>query len=113
VSNDSGAVAREPGGDIVWSNGLQMGYLRLQGLVKNELPQCQCQLWIIGGEASSNEVINGGVFFVNRSTGELVLPIQADHFVQQPMMFVVSVEPLGGGSALTPTLLARADAVGP
>jgi hypothetical protein len=113
VSNDSGAVARQPGGDIVWSSGRQMGYLRLQGLVNNDPPQRQYQLWIIGGDASSNEVINGGVFFVDRSKGELVLPIQADHFVQQPMMFVVSVEPLGGGSALTPTLLARADAVGP
>jgi hypothetical protein len=113
VSNDSGAVARQPGGDIVWSSGRQMGYLRLQGLVNKDPPQCQYQLWIIGGEASSNEVINGGVFYVDRNTGELVLPIQADHFVQQPMMFVVSVEPLGGGSALIPTLLARADAVGP
>ena len=113
VSNDSGAVARQPGGDIVWSSGRQMGYLRLQGLVNKDPPQCQYQLWIIGGDASSNEVINGGVFFVDRSKGELVLPIQADHFVQQPMMFVVSVEPLGGGSALTPTLLARADGVGP
>ena len=113
VSNDGGAVARQPGGDIVWSSGRQMGYLRLQGLVNNAPPQRQYQLWIIGGDASNNEVINGGVFFVDRSKGELVLPIQADHFVQQPMMFVVSVEPLGGGSALTPTLLARADAVGP
>jgi anti-sigma-K factor RskA len=113
VSNDSGAVAREPGGDIVWSNGLQTGYLRLQGLVNDELPQRQYQLWIIECDASGDEVINGGMFFVDRSTGELVLPIQADHFVQQPMMFLVSVEPLGGGSALTPTLLARADAVGP
>lgn len=113
VSSDSGAVAREPGGDIVWSNGLQTGYLRLQGLVKNELPQRQYQLWIIGDDASGNEVINGGVFFVDRSSGEQVLPIQADHFVQQPMMFLVSVEPLGGGNPLTPTLLARADGVGP
>ncbi len=112
VSNDSGAVAREPGGDIVWSNGLQTGYLRLQGLVNNELPQRQYQLWIIGCDASSNEVINGGMFFVDRSTGELVLPIQADHFVQQPRIFIVSVEPLGGGNALTAPLLARADGVG-
>ncbi len=113
VSHDSGAVAREPGGDIVWSSGRQMGYLRLQGLVNDELPQRQYQLWIIGCDTSSNEVINGGMFHVDRSTGELVLPIQADHFVQQPMMFIVSVEPLGGGSALPPTLLARADGVGP
>ncbi len=113
VSNDGRAVARQPGGDVVWSSGRQIGYLRLQGLMNNDPPQRQYQLWIIGGDASNNEVINGGVFFVDRSTGELILPIQADHFVQQPKMFVVSVEPLGGGSALTPTLLAKADAVGP
>jgi anti-sigma-K factor RskA len=113
VSNDGRAVARQPGGDVVWSSGRQIGYLRLQGLMNNDPPQRQYQLWIIGGDASNNEMINGGVFFVDRSTGELILPIQADHFVQQPKMFVVSVEPLGGGSALTPTLLAKADAVGP
>ena len=36
VSNDSGAVAIKPGGDIVWSSGRQMGYLRLQGLASND-----------------------------------------------------------------------------
>ncbi|TVS20546.1 MAG: hypothetical protein EA424_03430 [Planctomycetaceae bacterium] len=113
VSDDSGAVAREPGGDIVWSSGRQMGYLRLQGLVNNDLPQRQYQLWIIGCDAAGSEVINGGMFHVDRSTGELILPIQADHFVQQPKVFVVSVEPLGGGHALTAPLLAKADGVGP
>jgi hypothetical protein len=113
VSNDSGAVASKPGGDIVWSSGRQMGYLHLQGLASNDPAQRQYQLWIIGCEASSNEIINGGLFHVDRSTGELILPIQADHFVHTPKMFVVSVEPLGGGNALPPTLLARADGVGP
>jgi hypothetical protein len=113
VSNDSGAVASKPGGDIVWSSGRQMGYLRLQGLTSNDPAQRQYQLWIIGSEATSNEIVNGGLFHVDRSTGELILPIQADHFVQQPKMFVVSVEPLGGGNALTAPLLAKADGVGP
>ena len=113
VSNDSGAVAIKPGGDIVWSSGRQMGYLRLQGLASNDPAQRQYQLWIIGGDASSNELINGGMFFVDRNTGELTVPIHADHFVQLPKMFLVSVEPLGGGNALTTSLLARADAVGP
>ncbi|MCU0874478.1 MAG: anti-sigma factor, partial [Pirellulaceae bacterium] len=113
VSNDGGAVARQPGGDIVWSSGRQMGYLRLQGLVNRDPPQCQYQLWIIGGDASSNEVINGGVFFVDRSKGELILPIQADQFVQQPKLFVISVETSGGGTAMTAPLLARADGFGP
>jgi hypothetical protein len=72
VNSDSGAVARKPGGDIVWSNGRQMGYLRLQGLANDAPPQRQYQLWIIGGDASSNEFINGGMFFVDRNTGELI-----------------------------------------
>jgi anti-sigma-K factor RskA len=84
-----------------------MGYLRLQGLARQQpAPQRQYQLWIIGSDASGNEIING-------STGELILPIQADHFVQQPKMFVVSVEPLGGGNALIAPLLAKADGLGP
>jgi hypothetical protein len=53
------------------------------------------------------------MFYVDRNTSELILPIQVDHFVQQPKVFVVNVEPLGGGSALTDPLLARADGVGP
>jgi hypothetical protein len=34
---------------------------------------------VIGNDASSNEIIHGGMFHVDRSTGELVLPIQVDH----------------------------------
>ena len=113
VNSDSGAVAREPGGDIVWSSGQQIGYLRLQGLANDEPAQRQYQLWIIEGDASRNEFINGGMFCVDRNTGEVTVPIQADYFVQLPKMFLVSVEPLGGGSALTTPLLANADGVGP
>lgn len=113
VNSDNGAVAREPGGDVVWSSGQQMGYLRLQGLAKDGPAQRQYQLWIIEGDASSNEFINGGTFFVNRSTGELTVPIQADHFVQMPKMFLIRVEPLGGGDALATSLLAKADGLRP
>ena len=113
VNSDSGAVAREPGGDIVWSNGQQMGYLRLQGLAKNEPAQRQYPLWIIGGNVSSKEFINGGMLFVDRNTGELTVPSQADQFVQMPTMFLVSAERLGGGDALTTSLLAKADGLGP
>ncbi len=113
VNGDTGEVARKPGGDIVWSNRLQTGYLRLQGLANDAPVQRQYQLWIIGGDPSSNEFINGGMFFVNRNTGELTVPIAADHFVHLPKMFLVSVEPLGGGEALTSSLLAKADGLGP
>jgi anti-sigma-K factor RskA len=112
VSEAGGGVANEPGGDIVWSSGRQIGYLRLWRLAGDNLAQCQFQLWIVGSDVSGNEIINGGIFPADRSTGELILPIQADQFVQQPKMFVVSVERSGGGTALTAPLLAKADGVG-
>ena len=105
--------AGESGGDIVWSCGRQIGYLRLRRLTSDELAQHQYQLWIVGSDVSGNEIINGGVFPVGRNTGELILPIQADQFVQQPKMFVVSVEPSGGGEALAAPMLATADGLGP
>jgi len=114
VSDNGGGVANESGGDIVWSSGRQIGYLRLKGSAgNNSAQQRQYQLWIVGSDVSGNEIINGGIFAVNQSKGELILPIQADQFVQQPKMFVVSVESPGGGDALTASLLAKADGLAP
>jgi len=113
VSDTGGGVVNESGGDIVWSSGRQIGYLRLRGLASNDPAQRQYQLWIVGSDVSGNKIINGGIFPVDRNTGELILPIQADQFVQQPKMFVVNVEPSGGGVALTAPLLAKADGMGP
>ncbi len=113
VSDNGRDVENESGADIVWSSGRQIGFLRLRGMAGGDLAQCQYQLWIVGSDVSGNEIINGGIFPVDRSTGELILPIQADQFVQQPKMFVVIVEPSGGGAALTAPLLARADGLGP
>jgi anti-sigma-K factor RskA len=86
----------------------------LKGSASNNPAQPrQYQLWIVSSDVSGNEIINGGIFPADRSTGELILPIQADQFVQQPKMFVVDVEPLGGSSKLTGSLLAKADGFGP
>jgi len=114
VSDNGGGVANNFGGDIVWSSGRQIGFLRLKGSASNNPAQPrQYQLWIVSSDVSGNEIINGGIFPADRSTGELILPIQADQFVQQPKMFVVDVEPLGGSSKLTGSLLAKADGFGP
>ena len=112
--SDTGAGGNESGGDIVWSSGRQIGYLRLRGLAgENPVQQRQYRLWIVGSDVSGNEFINGGIFPVDRSTGELILPIQADQFVQQPKMFVVSMEPSGSGNDLIAPVLAKADGLGP
>lgn len=113
VSDTGGGGGNESGGDIVWSSGRQIGFLRLRGLPGDNLAQPrQYQLWIVSNDVSGNEFINGGVFPVDRSTGELILPIQADQFVQQPKMFVVSVEPAGSDNDLIAPLLAKADGLG-
>jgi hypothetical protein len=112
--SDIGGVGNESGGDIVWSSGRQIGYLRLRAWPgDNPAQQRQYQLWIVGSDVSGNEIINGGIFPVDRTTGELILPIQVDQFVQQPKMFVVSVEPSGNGNDLIAPVLAKADGWGP
>lgn len=113
VSENGDAVANESDGDLVWSSGRQMGYLRLRGLTGNVPVQRQYQLWIVGSDVSGNEIINGGIFPVDRSTGELILPIQASQFVYQPKMFVVTVESPGGDGNLTASLLTKMDGLGP
>lgn len=114
VSDNGGVGAGESSGDIVWSSGRQIGYLRLKRSVgDNPAQQRQYQLWIVGSDVSGNEIINGGIFAVNQSKGELILPIQVGQFVQQPKMFFVSVESPGDGDALTASLLAKADGLGP
>jgi len=114
VSDNGGGVANNFGGDIVWSSGRQIGFLRLKGSTGDSSAQPrQYRLWIVSSDVSGNEIINGGIFPADRSSGELILPIQADQFVQQPKMFVVDVEPLGGSSKLTGSLLAKADGLGP
>src|SRR5690606_31290456 len=87
VSDTGGGGGNESGGDIVWSSGRQIGFLRLRASPgDNPAQQRQYQLWIVSSDVSGNEFINGGIFSVDRSTGELILPIQADQFVQQPKM---------------------------
>jgi hypothetical protein len=102
-----GEDGAQASGDIVWSTERQTGFVRLKRLVKGDSTQTQYQIWIIDTEALGDEFINGGVVIVNRSNGEVILPIQANHFVQQPRMFVISLEPPGGGQELAPPLLAK------
>lgn len=106
---DNGSGVNESGGDIAWSSGQQIGYLRLRGLTNTGSAGRQYQLWIVGSDVSGNEIINGGAFPVDESTGELIFPILADQFVQQPMMFVVDVETSANGTALPTSLVAKTD----
>ncbi len=108
--SDNGVGGSEPSGDIVWSSGQQTGYLRLRALASGEAVQRRLyQVWIVGSDLSGNEMIDGGIFAVDRNAGDLILPIQANQFVQQPKMFFVSVESSGDTHDWVTPLMAQTD----
>jgi anti-sigma-K factor RskA len=107
--SDNGNGISEAGGDITWSSGRQIGFLRLRGLTENDPVGRQYQLWIVGSDVSGNEIINGGIFPVDQSSGDLIVPILAEQFVENPKMFVVDVEPFGTDRSPSTSLVAKAD----
>ena len=83
-------------GDIVWSNRLQRGFMRFQGLPKNNAALSQYQLWIFDGQQDQRYPIDGGVFDVDSATGDVVVPIHAKLQVMDPQMFAITIEKAGG-----------------
>lgn len=81
-------------GDVVWSPKFQKGYMRIQGLGRNDPSVEQYQLWIMDPSRDSKPV-DGGVFNIDQD-GEIVLPIQAKLEVGQPTLFAITVEKPGG-----------------
>jgi hypothetical protein len=106
--SDNGDGASESGGDITWSSGRQIGFIRLRGLTNNSARR-QYQLWIVGSDVSGNEIINGGIYPADQSSGELIVPILAEQFVEDPKMFVVDVEPVGTDRSPATSLVAKTD----
>jgi hypothetical protein len=83
-------------GDIVWSNALQKGYMRLSGLAKNDPSKQQYQLWIFDKNQDDKYPIDGGVFDIDAATGDVIVPIDAKIKVVSPKMFAVTTEKPGG-----------------
>ena len=86
-------------GDVMWNNRTQSGYLRLRGLIVNDPTVMQYQLWIFDkarGVHSSNTAVDGGVFDVDTTTGDVIVPINAKLEIFDPSLFAVSTEPPGG-----------------
>jgi len=82
-------------GDVVWSDAAQAGYMRLVGMPANDPQRVQYQLWIVDPEVDKHPV-DGGVFDIDRDTGELIIPIDAKLAVQKPAAFVITAERPGG-----------------
>lgn len=85
-------------GDVVWSESLQEGYLRLNNLPPNDPAQAQYQLWIVeSSRGTPLEVppVDGGVFDAT-GTGELIVPIRARLHSTGVVAFGLTIEPPGG-----------------
>jgi len=86
---------KELGGEVVWSDEKQEGYMTFKGLAANDKAKEAYQLWIFRDEKLEPHPIDGGVFDLNED-GEVVVPIDAKLKVENPKVFAVTVEKPGG-----------------
>ncbi len=107
ISTDDSAVVGDVIGDVVWSDSLNKGYMRISGLAVNDPSLEQYQLWIFDATRKTGDLpqfgeglltqrpIDGGVYNAT-STGEIIIPIDAKLTVEQAAAFAVTVGPPGG-----------------
>ena len=107
ISTGDPSVTGEVFGDVVWSNTLNKGYMRISGLEINDPKLTQYQLWIFdstrpsgalpqfGEGLLSQRPIDGGVFDIN-ADGEVIVEINAKLTVKQAAAFAITIEPPGG-----------------
>jgi hypothetical protein len=92
----SDAAATSASGDVVWDNERQRGFMRFKGLAKNDRRVSQYQLWIFDGARDERFPVDGGVFDIDRETGDVIVMIQPKLRVIDPTLFAVTVEKPGG-----------------
>ncbi len=107
ISTDDSAVVGEVIGDVVWSDTLNKGYMRISGLAVNDPSLEQYQLWIFDAANPTGDLpqfgeglltqrpIDGGVFDIN-TPDEIIIEIDAKLAVEQAAAFAITVEPPGG-----------------
>ncbi|MEM8882554.1 MAG: anti-sigma factor [Planctomycetota bacterium] len=89
------------GGEVVWSEARQEGYMVLKGLPVNDPRKQQYQLWIVDGRKGADgkpryaHPVDGGVFDVT-SNDEVVVPIDAKLASRDVAAFVLTMEEPGG-----------------
>ncbi|HCA58578.1 MAG TPA: hypothetical protein DEP46_11400 [Blastocatellia bacterium] len=83
------------GGEVVWSDEKQAGYMTFKGLPANDPSKETYQLWIFEENQGDKTPIDGGVFDVNEN-GEVVIPITAKLKAKNPALFAITIEKPGG-----------------
>ncbi len=81
-------------GEVLWSDQIQQGVMRLRGLAANDPQTAQYQLWIVDPERDEHPV-DGGVFDIS-TEGEVIIPIDCKLLVTDPRAFVITLEQPGG-----------------
>jgi len=83
------------GGEVVWRDSSQEGFMVIEGLKPNNPAQSQYQLWIFDSNTGGKNPIDGGVFDI--VAGETsVIPIDARIPVVGATMFAITEEKPGG-----------------
>ncbi len=82
-------------GDVVWSPTHQEGYLRLGGMPANDPAVAQYQLWIVDPTRDKHP-IDGGVFDIPATGGDVIIPIVAKLKVNDAKVFAITREKPGG-----------------
>jgi hypothetical protein len=92
-------------GEVIWSEELDQGVMRISGLTENDPAEWVYQLWIFDKTRDDGTLaqrpVDGGVFdFSNAKrdpkTGDVLVPINAKLPVGEAFLFAVTVEPPGG-----------------
>ncbi len=101
VKIDWKAAAKEPSaatasGDVVWSSTEQRGFMRFHGLAPNDSKLTQYQLWIFDQDQDDKYPVDGGVFDIDPSTGDVIVPIVAKIAAKHPKLFAITIEKPGG-----------------
>lgn len=87
-------LASAVGGEVVWSDARQQGFLRFRGLPRLDPATQQFQLWIFDRDRSAEQPVDGGLF--DAAAGEVLVPIDAKLPVHHAHAFALTVEPRGG-----------------
>ncbi|MFK7758518.1 MAG: anti-sigma factor [Phycisphaerales bacterium] len=94
-------------GDVVWSDTLNEGYMRINGLAINDASVEQYQLWIFDADRPTGDLpqfgeglltqrpVDGGVFDITQE-GDVIVKINAKLNVTSAAVFAITVEPPGG-----------------
>jgi hypothetical protein len=86
------AIASAVGGDVVWSDARQEGFLTLEGLAALP-PDKQYQLWIVDA-GRQGPPVDGGLF--DAPAGGAIVPIAPAVPIHRAAAFVLTVEDRGG-----------------